>query len=348
MQTAPKALNATGTVVGGLRPTVDALPAFVYTTTVPNNRSHTTSATFPRRELPVPLGATWVLPNGINAQGQIAGFANEQARQTRHAVLWERLPIKPGAVAIPETQENYTVHPLDDGGALSSEATAINARGEIAGIRWTRQGICQACYWRDGLCNEVDSHAPVAWRPTGLNEAGDMVGWGRDALNNVHLFSWHQHVLTDLGRGYQIALNQRGQLAGDYETPDHRFHACLWNGKHRLPLPMLPGTNESHALALNDHGQIVGRASWSNSLSNSKLNFVPDTEEKSREEQGTKNGTPHPVLWEKGHALDLNTLVPAGSSYVLEEAIAINNAGQNSLYRPAGSLGPRRPSHLHW
>ena len=332
MQTAPTALNAAGMVVGGLRPTVDALPAFIYGRFLNGLNSKDI-----RRELSIPPGATWVFPKGINARAQIVGFANERTRQTNHAVIWEWQP----AELSNRLNAALKIEALDDNSAVSSEAAAINNRGEIVGARWTPDGICHACRWHNGLQSELDRQNRTDWRPTGINDTGDIVGWGLDALNRSHLFHWHDNILTDLGRGYQIALNQRGQIAGDYEIPEHLFRACIWNGNLRADLPMLSGTNESHALALNDRGQIVGRAVRVNTM-------------QSRNESGaerTDYGMPHPVLWEGGSVRDLNTLLPVGTPYVLEEAIGINDTGQILCTARQGIWGRAvllTPIDSHW
>lgn len=278
-QCTPTVLNTSGVVVGGIRAAVNALPAFVEQKGV-------------RRELPLLPGTTWALPRGLNRSGQIVGFADDPYRQTQCAVVWDE----------------HGVMRLDDDGALSSDARAINDQGEIVGLRCTQPNTWRVCLWRGGALSEPASLNTRKWYPCGINERGDIAGWGLGLDNRPHLLVSQSGVLTDMGRGYQISLNNRGQMAGDYEITEQGFHACAWRSGRRAPLPELPGTIESHALALNDRDQIVGRAT--------------------RQKVDGDGRQTYPVIWQNGHALDLNTLLPSGFPYILEDAVSINNAGQ--------------------
>ena len=355
MQTAPKALNDRGTVVGGLRPSVDALPAFVCV------------AVHEIQELPSPSGTAWALPLGINTPGQIVGYASEATMQTRHAYLWEPAPSNLPA----KSPFEWTAHALKDEGATSSEATAINTSGDIVGIRWRSDGVPHACMWHQGACLDLESTR--SWHPTGINSKGEVVGWGMDASNHVHLYHFApigplnsltvgqktvgrksvahtkepaqtgvSGALTDLGNGYQIAINDNGEMAGDYLGRDGHYHACFWRpnakstrqGYIREDLPDLPGSMESHAIALNSRGQIVGRVSLS-LIDRAKDKTKDKTKDQYRnkghnDQKNSENrpGEPIPVLWEKGQAVDLRTRLNARLEGVLEEAIGINGSGQ--------------------
>lgn len=276
----PTGFNAKGTMIGSIR-FPDLYPSFM----IENGT---------QRELAVPPEAAWVYPQGINDGGQVVGYASQSDNQSRHAVTWQ----------------NGRPLWLEDGNALSSEATAVNNQGVIVGFRITSDRMTHAAQWQNGRMQELPTQANVQWYPSGINAQGEIVGCGMDAANRPHLYHWRQNYLTDLGTGYHISLNNRGQIAGDYRTSDRHLHACLWNGSVRKELPAPPGTNNSRAFGINDQGQIVGSASSPNP------------------QQDTTLGTPIPLLWDKGRALDLNTVRPPHADYTLEEALAINNNGQ--------------------
>ncbi len=276
----PTGLNAKGAMVGSIR-FPDLYPSFL----IVNGT---------QRELAVPPEAAWVYPQGINDCGQVVGYASRSDNQSRHAVTWQ----------------NGRPLWLEDGNALSSEATAVNNQGVIVGFRVTADRITHATQWQNGRMQEITSTPNVQWRPVGINAQGEIVGCGTDAANRPHLYHWRQNHLTDSGNGYHIALNNRNQIAGDYLTPDFHLHACLWNGQQRKELPVPPGTNNSRVFGINDRGQIVGSASLQTA------------------QQDTTIGTPLPLLWDKGHALNLNSIRPSNAEYTLEEALAINNNGQ--------------------
>jgi probable HAF family extracellular repeat protein len=303
-QPTPTAMNGSGIIVGSIRAAVNALPAFVEREGV-------------RRELPLPPNTKWAFPRGLNTSGQIVGFADDPYRQTQQAILWDE----------------RRVTRLNDAGAMSSDARAINDRGEIVGLRCTQPGVWRVCLWRNGALSEPAPLNTTGWYPSGINNRGDIAGWGTGSDNRPHLFAWQGDVFTDLGRGYQIGLNNRGQMAGDYEAADRRFHACVWRNGQRALLPELPDTLESHAIALNDREQIVGRVT--------------------RQNAAAGGGQTFPVLWQNGHAHDLNTLLPSGFPYLLEDAVAINNAGQIlCIARPRQGIWGQgillTPAQNHW
>ena len=275
----PTGFNANAVIVGSIR-FPDLYPSFI----IENGK---------QQELAVPAESSWVYPLALNDSGQIVGYASRKSNQSRHALVWQ----------------NGRVNWLEDGNAVSSEATAINNAGVIVGFRITSDGIAHPAQWQNGAMREIAAPNSPAWRPTGINANGDVVGYGINARQQPHLYVWRQNRLSHLGTGYHIALNNSGQLAGDYQTPDRLLHACAWNGNQRVTLATLPQTNESRAFALNDRGQIVGSADLRNAQ--------PDA-----------NGIPIPVLWQNNRALDLNTVRPPNAAYTLEEAVGINNSGQ--------------------
>ena len=64
------------------------------------------------------------------------------------------------------------------------------------------------------------------------------------------------------------------------------------------------GGSLSYAYGINDSGQVVG-VSWI-----------------------TGNSTSHAFLYDGGNMIDLNTLLPTGSGWVLKSAYGINDSGQ--------------------
>ena len=68
-------------------------------------------------------------------------------------------------------------------------------------------------------------------------------------------------------------------------------------------LGTLPGGFESFALGINDSGQVVGWAT-------------------------TSSGEDHAFLYSNAQMQDLNSLIPAGSGWILQEAYGINTSGQ--------------------
>ena len=299
--TRPVALNDAGMVVGGIHDPASRLPAFELDSRLSATNADVGSPTA-LQTLAVPPGASWVLPSGLNAQGDIVGLAARAEGGTRHAVVWQKGQCRW----------------LDDGRAQSSEARAINNRGEVMGVALDAAGARRVYQWNlNRLQDAPHDIAPltrIQGRPDAINDRGDMAGWRQDAQNRPRLFLYRNGTVHDLGAGYQIALNNGGQMAGASVTMRGLLHACAWSAPPsgannageptRRDLPTLPDTLQSAALALNDRGQIVGRA------------------------QGQAGSPPRAVLWQRGQVVDLNTLIPADASYTLEEAVGVNNGGQ--------------------
>src|SRR5262249_5340857 len=80
--------------------------------------------------------------------------------------------------------------------------------------------------------------------------------------------------------------------------------AFLWQHGTMTDLGTLPGRPTSLANAINNTGQVVG--------------FSQDPD---------GNNTVA-VLWQNGVMANLNTLIPPGSHFFLQEALGINNRGQ--------------------
>ena len=115
--------------------------------------------------------------------------------------------------------------------------------------------------------------------------------------------------MEDLGaldghtRSFATGINNPGRVVG-YSSGALGDHAFLWSKSNGMEdLGTLTGGDYSRALAINELGDIVG---------------VSDSPVGNRA-----------VLWTRDREMwDLNQLIPAGSSFVLTEAVSINNQGQ--------------------
>jgi probable HAF family extracellular repeat protein len=156
-----------------------------------------------------------------------------------------------------------------------------------------------------------------------VNESGQIVGVSytntlpsdTTGIPTVHTFLWQNGAMTDLGslggtlvvpgsltenHGTRV-VNDSGDVAGTSTLAgDQVWHAFFWSHGTMVDLGTLGGSN-SEVFALNNKGQVVGRAHVSDTP------FVR-----------------HAFLWEKGHMTDLHTLAGCTRS----TAQSINSAAQ--------------------
>jgi probable HAF family extracellular repeat protein len=150
------------------------------------------------------------------------------------------------------------------------------------------------------------------------NLAGDLTS---------HPFLWTEsHGLLDLGTlggdsGVVNWINDAGDIVGKADLPGpapQNHDAVLWKNGVIMDLGTLPGDSCANAYFVNARGQVVGTSE------NRDLCSVPTGE--------------HAFLWEDGGPMiDLNTVIPAGSSLQLTFAVAINDRGEIAGFGvPAG------------
>lgn len=146
-----------------------------------------------------------------------------------------------------------------------------------------------------------------------------------------------------------IEINNRGQVVGNsgvcgaitpppYVTPSH---AVLWE-RDGTPVDLGSLGGPAAADAINDHGHVSGAAIDPNGLLQAFL-WTPDGRKlvelktpaainDEREIVGfmfnTDFSVQHAFLWKDGTMVDLNSLIPSGSPWLLRLAAGINDAGR--------------------
>jgi probable HAF family extracellular repeat protein len=267
--------------------------------------------------------------SGINASGVVAGASSTAPVQktdkqgdvyyisTDHAVTW-------GA--------NFSVNRLGGDGV----ACGINDAGEVVG---TSKG--NAILWDGGKAINLGtlggSGPPSA--AIGINAGGQVAGYApiSDSYQTQHAFLWSPNStdgtngkMKDLGTldpspgypGVGAAVNAIGEVAGWSASIDAGGLqlAFLYSGGTMYELGTLTAVGGDHtpseAYGINDGGTVVGYAGSPNgplSASNRAWIWVPTSPDGTSSQSGLT---------------DLNSLIPAGSGWVLNAAEAVNNVGQ--------------------
>ena len=190
--------------------------------------------------------------------------------------------------------------------AFMGAARAVNASGAIAGWMYAANGF-EAVIWTNGA-------PPVTFGPFAfayaLNDGGVITGAQLVGLTQ-RAFTWSAGgpvtELPSLGGNTAEGngINNQGDVVGDsFRNASINEIAVLWPASGGVADLGTFGGLTSSARDINNHRQIVGYA----------LNA---------------SGAPRAFLSDAGAALvDLNTLLPADSGWVLQSANAINDAGQ--------------------
>lgn len=292
------------------------------------------------------LGGTTSMANAINNSGQIAGTSTTAGDAASHAFRYSA----------------GVMQDLGTLGGLNSAGNAINSLGFVAGwANLSGRTPTDPCYWSptsgvhdmgryssipSGQALAIDDFAHVLGTANNSFDGDDAFGWtkakgyinlrglggrvseahgvdsaGKQVVGlsnasgdfNTLPFTWssaasiHQLPLFTGGfDGEALAINNVGHIVGDGDNSSFATHAALWIKGASTPqdLGTLGGFTSS-ARALNSSDVVVGSS-------------LPST--------GT---TTHAFVWTSaGGMVDLNTLIPPASGWVLTVANGVNDNGQ--------------------
>jgi probable HAF family extracellular repeat protein len=180
-------------------------------------------------------------------------------------------------------------------GGASSQASAINDGGQVAGLSTTGSDEFHAFLWAAGTMRDLG--AAGRFSVVGLNAAGHVV-WTGPAGTDTHGFVWDGSAARDLGTlggccSSVAAINNRGQIVGSSSTAAGDEHAFLWQDG------VMTDLGSFHPVALNERGQVTG------SYLTADFRFE------------------RAVVWQDGALTELGALPGDASSHV----VAINDAG---------------------
>ncbi|HYM76562.1 MAG TPA: HAF repeat-containing protein [Candidatus Dormibacteraeota bacterium] len=243
------------------------------------------------------LGGSSGVGNGINASGQVAGYS-QNSQGTYRAFL----------------STGGTLTDIGDLGGGSAVAYAINDFGQVVGSAVTAKGENHPFLYKNGKMTDLGTLGSKNnnwWNSAqGVNNSGAVTGTSYDAQGNFFGFVWKNGKMTKMGtlggswsQGY--AINNKGQVTGLAYTKNGSAHGFIANcGSCALhDLGTITGsTSTVWGFAINDSGVVVG--------------------------QTTFQGTYHAFVYSGGKMKDLNSMIPAGSGWVLTEANGINAVGQ--------------------
>src|SRR3984957_470617 len=304
-------INDSGTVVGCSD--TETSEGYPCTGTVAGQHAFMWTKSGGMKDLGTLSGATISGAIGINSAGVVVGYSNVKGKPATNfvAVQWSAS----GAITNLGTLS----------GGSSSAAFEINSAGEIAGDSFMSSGIVDATSWTSRKIKNLGALSKAIFTAgLDINDNGEIVGesvFGYGPPFTSHGFLWNGSTMKDLGTltggvtSMANSINSSGVIVGQSDGSGTRghWHAVLWNSADKIQdLGVLPGGNYSVAFAGNDSSVVVGYGNLSNNAA-------------------------HAMVWTSaGGMKDLNSLIPAGSGWVLTNANAINNVGQITGYGTKG------------
>ena len=266
------------------------------------------------------LRGTQSFAMGVNNGGVMVGWASNTTPYTTSP--WGNLGTEQRAVL---WRAGKRIKDLGTLGGPAAVAYLVNSHGAVTGQSLTNDTVNQATgmptadpfLWRNNRMQDLGTLGGVNGSPVALNDRGEVAGQS-DLKGDAayHPFLWSAGKMIDLGtlggtNGFPYAMNNAGHVVGSADlSANNVHHGFLWRDRKMIDLGVAKGKTCSTAFDVNSKDQVVG-------------------------ESHTCGSDPKQIaiLWQKGHIVDLNTLVsPAAPGWRLAEGLAINNRGDIAAY----------------
>jgi probable HAF family extracellular repeat protein len=241
-------------------------------------------------------GGLFAEATGINNLGEVVG--NSSTKQ-----------LSPNVRAREEAFVVRSGHMTSLG---SFRASVINDSGVVAGSEGVgTEGHTDAITDANGKITDLGvlpGEGGIFTVPTGINDSGEVVGFGDNRESLARAWVFRNGKMTDLGtlggpQAEATAINNAGEIVGFAQTSSEADHGFLDRGGKLTDLG-----NNVFPNAIANNGVIVGSGGCGNA-----------------------------VIITNGVCQNLQNLIPAGSGE-LEKAVGINNKGQILVQGGNGAL----------
>jgi probable HAF family extracellular repeat protein len=282
------------------------------------------------------LGGNHSLAIAINNRGQVVGFAQDATPDPFSLLYFLAGGLTNGTQTRGFLWQKGHMQDLGTLGGPDTQAFGLNERGQAIGISYINSTPNPA--------TGVPTADPFLWtEERGMIDLGTLGGvWGgAGSMNNQGQVLGTSSVAADPG----ACLNSMG-------SPTPTCHPFLWDDGKLIDLSTETiGGNPVSANAINDAGEVVGQAIFSNQFLHAyrwrngvatDLGTLPGdcfSEADAINARGQvvgqslscdffTSGKGSVFLWENGSMIDLNAFVPPGSGVQLAEGFAINDRGE--------------------
>lgn len=295
----------------------------------------TTIAALALPSFPNSSGSFFTSPLAISSNGEIVGYSFSGPTGF-YLDVW-----KNGGVTT-----TYFSQEGDEG-----VTAGVNSLGVIVGGEPNYGYLLQ-----NGTATALSTQSGSHFTASGINSSGAIIGWIATAGNPEQAAIWQNGTITKLGTlpdfttstsSLANAINDSGQIVGLSWLPGLMTRATSWSNGVATDLGVLAAGDSSLATAISSNGEIAGTdgnkaenwaVTWQNGVM-SRLPQVPGAPVlfvNGVNSSGVVTGiisefggfATHAAAWIGGKAIDLNTLLPANSGWVLSEANGINDSGQ--------------------
>ncbi len=242
------------------------------------------------------LGGTGMMVDGLNAKGQVTGFAYTSGNTAAHAFLFgtngltdlgtlggrnsignaiNSLGQVVGEADVPSNDgteaffwDGSATKSLGTLGGFASSAIGINDAGQAAGTSVNGAGLNEAFLSENGILQPLGDLGGGDSQAVAINQAGSVAGDSSYAPYEFHGFLYRTNKMTDLGTlggAYSsvYALNNLDMVVGQSADTNGNDHAFLYSNEEMRDLGAM-GLVSSCALAINDLGEVIGTASTAN------------------------------------------------------------------------------------
>jgi probable HAF family extracellular repeat protein len=213
--------------------------------------------------LGIPAGYSTATALAINHRGQVAGYAVNFDTGALNGFVWyqgtaTQLPLPPGAIGALAQAMNDSG---EIGGFVDFGDFPPPGTGEFHSVLWIPKAHGYSVLDIGGLDGYFFSGV------LHLDNRGDAVGYGDNAVGDIHAYLWTGGPQQDLGtlpggEGFSEAIcnNQKGQIVGESDRADGNRAIFLWqNGTMTDLNDLVPaGTPFLHTPGcINERGQIT-------------------------------------------------------------------------------------------